>query len=225
MPVPEKVRRINIEAAVTGGETLVHTLHCWVRDPILAGVTIQDQANFIRDAWGPQFLTRTGGGFGQYIATKVQYQKVTVYALQSNGQSSESAEALFSPAIGGTSVNHLQLSAALVCSMRTARVGRSYRGRLYLGGLSNLAIDSTTGRVTAGVRNTAATAMAGFLSHLNGQGTPPTGVPHVKMGVLSVKRGEITPITQVVVDDLFDVQTRRQDSLVGAKMAAAVTNL
>lgn len=228
MPVPANTRRINIEAGLLGGEQMVHTFHCRATDPsgfVGGNPTLQQQADFVRTAWNTSFMTWAPNAWGPKVSTTTVYTRVVVYQLTAAGGVEDSAEALFSPGLAGTGVGLMPSSSAIVASMKTGKPGRSFRGRSYLGGLAPNTLETTTGRVSTATTALLAASMANFLTTLNGEGADAGGEPAIEMGVLSRTRTLLTPIIAVIVDNVFDQQSRRNDSLIPAKSQALVTNL
>jgi hypothetical protein len=90
---------------------------------------------------------------------------------------------------------------AVVCTLRTAKAGKSYRGRTYVPGF-NEAQNAADGTI-------AASATAAANAWLTGIRTAATARGHT-LAVASTKLGISTPVTaQVVRDNVWDVQRRR----------------
>jgi hypothetical protein len=217
---------VSIYATITGGEEMVHTLHCQENtgDGVAVMPTLQQQADFVRTQWTDKMMQLNTPGWAGYCSTTTSYWRVAVYKVAPSGVVEDLAEALFTPPKVGTSNGLLPPNIALVASLRTGRPGASYRGRLYLGGMSSVVLNAGDGRVLAAARLAAATRLADFLTTINGQDTPLNGVPKLKYGVYSRKLGTIRPITQVSVDNVFDVQRRRIEGLVGVRDTMPVEN-
>lgn len=98
-------------------------------------------------------------------------------------------------------------NAAAVISWRTARIGRSYRGRTYIGGLDN-SVAFTAQEMTTDFQTLLTTAGAGLIDALNGIGQSLSVLSRVLGGVLRVT-GLLTEIVGVVVDIKLDSQRRR----------------
>lgn len=114
------------------------------------------------------------------------------------------AEGAWSGEIAGAAGGTLPYEVAVVCSLRTAIAGRSYRGRSYQGPVGVNAV-TASGRLSTTYRDHLGNGISSFLAACNTGGNVPV--------VWSRTRQVATPITNVVVDDVFDSQRRRQDQL------------
>ena len=98
-------------------------------------------------------------------------------------------------------------NAALVMSWRTGNIGKSFRGRTYIGGLDAAATD-TAQAVSATFATAMATAGADLIDRLDGIGAALAVLSRFAAGVLRVS-GLLTQIISVVVDTKIDSQRRR----------------
>lgn len=114
------------------------------------------------------------------------------------------AEGSWAGEIAGSAGGTLPYEVAVVASMRTDLAGRSYRGRSYQGPIGVNAV-TATGRLSTTYRDHIGNGMSNFLTLCNTDGNVPV--------VWSRTKSVATPITRVVVDDVFDSQRRRQDQL------------
>ncbi len=102
---------------------------------------------------------------------------------------------------------------ALVVSLRTALANRSGRGRFYLPTLAASAAD-TDGTVLAAAQQNLVDALANAWSVANLAGENPV--------IYSRTNRSVQAVTSFNVGDLFDVQTRRQNSLTETRISAAM---
>lgn len=98
-------------------------------------------------------------------------------------------------------------NAALVISWRTASIGRSFRGRTYIGGLDAAATE-TAQAVSAAFADSIAAAAANLIDGLNDIGAALCVLSRFASGVARVA-GLLTEIISVVVDTKIDSQRRR----------------
>lgn len=98
-------------------------------------------------------------------------------------------------------------NAAVVQSWRTASIGRSYRGRTYIGGIPQAALLNAQTLQTS-VATTYATAGAALIDALETAGFVLAVLSRYAAGVLRVT-GLLTQILEVVVDVKVDSQRRR----------------
>lgn len=216
-----------------GGEELVHT--GWLEPysgasplteadfagPNLLSVLTQNDlntiANSVGSAWAA-FISSRSGSFD----SSLKYDKVDVYRVDATGKATDQAEFMWptasQPTGGSASVAPYAL--ALCCTLRTGHPGRRRRGRLYLGGLAQLVVGSN-GRTSSNVTTNFSTDLATFYRTLNGT-TGLSSSARVVAAVNSAVGGFALPIQTVAVDDLFDWQSRRQDSLTSAWASSAV---
>jgi hypothetical protein len=98
-------------------------------------------------------------------------------------------------------------NAAAVISWRTASIGRSYRGRTYVGGLSAASFLTAQHLTTADV-SFIADAAAALLEALQTFGAALCVLSRYAAGVLRVT-GVLTEIISIIVDQVTDSQRRR----------------
>lgn len=108
---------------------------------------------------------------------------------------------------GGVSTAPLAANAAVVLSWRTANIGRSFRGRTYIGGLPEVALSDAQH-----IGSAAATAYTAFgtslIDALETAGFILSVLSRVANGVVRVA-GLLTQIIGIVVDTKIDSQRRR----------------
>lgn len=124
----------------------------------------------------------------------------------------------FPTPLDGNAANtrHMPPQVSLVASLTTPKVGKSYRGRIYLpcpaGTISNrFYVNSST-------PGTIATTTAQFLSALNAITEASNGT---RVCIVSSK-GFYTPVTGVRVGSVYDTQRRRSNALFEQYTSAAV---
>ena len=98
-------------------------------------------------------------------------------------------------------------NAAVVLSLRTARTGRSFRGRTYIGGLPVSAF-TTAQTVSTGFAGLLAVAMVDFITALNGIGKTLVVVSNYANKVVRVI-ALATEIVSIIADNKVDSQRRR----------------
>lgn len=98
-------------------------------------------------------------------------------------------------------------NAALVISWRTALIGRSFRGRTYVGGLDGAATD-TAQNVSSAFASAIGTSATNLIDALNTAGAALAVLSRFVGGVLRVA-GLLTEIISVIVDTKIDSQRRR----------------
>lgn len=102
---------------------------------------------------------------------------------------------------GTASGNTLPNQVAIVASLRTGLPGRTKRGRVYL---PLLIVSTSAGLIANAECDTIAAAVAGFLTQMS---TAPSPLPEAV--VASESTSSMPAITNVIVDNRFDVQRRR----------------
>lgn len=108
---------------------------------------------------------------------------------------------------GGAGAGFTPLGTALVASLRTNKRGRSYRGRVYIGGLPDVAI-STAVDVTSAYAGYIAAAVNTLISELDAAGYDLVVASRQHNGVVT-NPAETNEVTSVIVDTHFDSQRRR----------------
>lgn len=129
------------------------------------------------------------------------------------------AEAAPDAPITGNGAATKPFQIALVCSLLTARVGRSYRGRLYLPALG-AQFASGTVRVDPQSAGAVASEMADFL---DGVVAAWPGASPIASAIVSQTRDVITRVTSVRVGDVLDTQRRRRDALAEVYQSSPLT--
>jgi hypothetical protein len=123
-----------------------------------------------------------------------------------------------SGAISGTGVATKPYQTSVVASLLTGFAGASRRGRLYWPALgaginSNLRLNSPTAAITAA-------DMAAYLRAIQTAISAQTKFTGSRLVVFSQKLGIKTPVTDISVGDVLDVQRRRRDTAVESRSSA-----
>lgn len=181
------------------------------------------------DAWAGRIAALNAGnvvpaGVRNIMSTAVAVTSVRCELLNGDASLAQAAErGTPDPRTGvGTPTKPLQTS--LVASLFTGRPGRSYRGRMYWPALG-LGLGATDGRVSNATCQAVATETAQFLRNVGAQAgfESEPGFLVVCSQTLNVN----TPVTEIRVGDVPDVQRRRRDALTegifSAPMPAAAT--
>ncbi len=227
----QDVLRFNIHATLDTNEEMVHTLHAAVA--IGGSFTGQDWGG--GDFFGPYTVSQLNS-LSSSIATKwatfvttcsslignqVTYDRVDAYTLDASAKATN--QGTFSWAGGsqpkGGGGNKLPNSLAVCCSLRTDYPGRSRRGRMFIGCLSS----SSPGQTIPGTITTVlGPAMSTFL-HDVGTITVPTDGGSLVPVIASRRYGYVNKITSVIVDNVWDWQSRRMNKVTPTKNTYAVT--
>lgn len=108
---------------------------------------------------------------------------------------------------GGGGAGALPTGTAVVASLRTALRGRSYRGRVYLGGLAS-ALQSTAIAISGASATSIASYFTDLMDILDLIGFDLVVASKQHNGAV-VNPANVQPVTSVIVDTLFDSQRRR----------------
>lgn len=185
---------------------MVHTFHVagalvgtsWTA--LAAPLSVQDAASKAADAWNTNLAAQATAW-----ATSTTFRGCTATLLDSAGRAAEVAESVPATPSSGSGTGVLPTEVAAACTLRTSRAGRSYRGRVFLGGFSSNVVNSSTGRFHTTYLGQAQGVVLQFLRAMRTAGYTPV--------VLSTTRSEATPVTAVDLGDVFDVQRRRRNGL------------
>ena len=117
-------------------------------------------------------------------------------------------EVVHSPAVAGSlDTDGMAANSALVVSLRTGNIGRSYRGRSYLGGLpidSQISVDAMDTTYAA----TISADYAGLITTLHTLGYALAVLSRVANGVARVA-GLLTEVVLIITNTRIDTQRRR----------------
>lgn len=216
--VPPGLIRINVNARIEGGEQMVHTFYGL---PSATGATspaqLQAQADWLVTCWmGALNTAQQGGNLGALLSGRTVYQSIDAYGLEAaTGHVVEQVNTAFPAGANGEQSASLPNDSAMCCTLLTGTFSRSGRGRTFLGGLGQNCIGND-GRFTAPKATSAAQALSYFLAQAK------TTANGVTIGVYSRKNQSLYPVKRVQVGDVPDVQRRRSNGLVEARVAHAV---
>lgn len=193
------------------------------------GVGDLDPGDWLNDQLAPAAVTFFGGGLFSSLA---YLEQIRVYPIDSTGHVAPAPPfATGTPCVlrfkaettcdGGGSAALLPPQISVVASLRTAQVGRSSRGRMFLPALDaqELQANGTFGTSNA---NTMAGNVATFLENIQlNLGTAPVwALP----AVVPTNWESYSLVNGVRIGDVYDTQRRRRRALVEAYSAATVDN-
>lgn len=226
--IPADTVRVNINWTLPGNEIAVNSLHFrheHVSENTLdwAGDMTQRYANLVRDG-----LSSAWSSLGVLWNSQIKVRDCTAYHLGTDGKTIDKATSL--PAagdlIGLATGTMLPLEVALVVSLYgyapgvyDPQGGRK-RGRIYLPAPATTRVD-TTGRVQT--ISSVLGFIQPFVTYVNNRkmDARPTFNERAHLAILSTRFGELNDVKQIRVDDLLDVQKRRQNNLTPIVAAAA----
>lgn len=189
--IPATVR-VSMVWKLSGTDYAVNALHY-----IVPGATVVDQAaaNDIANDIGTAFA----GTYDASVADAVELNRVEVRDLRTASQPVYIGLILVD---GASVVPPLPPQNAIVVTLRTALAGRSYRGRVYLPGASELASSAT-----GSIESAAMTNANDFIDNII---TETVSGQTWNLGVASPTLGLTTAVTNALVrDNVFDTQRRR----------------
>jgi len=199
LPVVPDHRYVAATFQRAGADPVVNTF-CF-RDE-RSGPVLEDSADLIRDLLDSFYGSRSTqtSTIGDLLAPTLFDLRYVIYDLgQPNSGGLERASATW-PTSAGSATSMLPPDCAITCSWSTALRGRSFRGRTYLGPLSQTTL-STDGTINASARTRVANAAALLI------GDPLTRTH--SLHILSRTKGITTPVTGGYVDNEYDTQRRR----------------
>jgi hypothetical protein len=231
LPVPPNTVRCNIVWSLPQGEIAVNTLHFkhlhqasnsldW------AGDMTQRYANLVRDA-----IKTKWGTIGGFITADCAIQRVDAYHLGEDGLTIDKKTAVATGTntmVGSGTGQSMPHEVAIVVSLygydptSYDPQGARKRGRIYLPAHSTSIIN--------GGRNANYSVMADtwrdVFNYLQNRVMDNNAAPfqeRAQLVVLSKRFTETHPVTHVRVDDIFDVQTRRQNKWIPAVAVRPLT--
>lgn len=163
--------------------------------------------NDAADSWGGTIMESTAP---VYTANDTVLQSVTLYQLDTAGHT----EALWMAdeghvGVAGTGGDSLPSEIAVVATLETAHLGRSYRGRMYLPGLAKAACGAD-GLISLTYYENIATQVAALITALDK--SIDDELPTVmNVGILSETKGIFTEVIGTKVGNVFDAQRRRRN--------------
>lgn len=152
-------------------------------------------------------------GFAAVWANNTRLVGVRVEARTYAGALENQAEATKAAPWNGTSGVTHPFQTASVCSLRTAAVGQSGRGRLYFPATGML-LDADTYRPAPALVSTFISGVKTILSDIETDVRATFST--AKLGVWSRKLNAVNNVTSIQAGDILDVQRRRRDTLVEA---------
>jgi hypothetical protein len=205
VPNTVQVRLIWIAA---GTEFAVNVLHFRNATSVTVDQTLANNlALDVKSAWD------TAVALGTVINSTTGISRITVRDLNTANQPEFGATV--TAALGSGTSEILPRQVSLVVTLRTALAGRSFRGRVYVPGFTELANDST-GRATALAQSVADAIVRNVRANFSIRG--------LLMGVVSTRTNKlprptniITDVTSLSVrDGVWDNQRRRNVVGIGA---------
>ena len=183
--------------AVQNGVPIVNVYHV-KHTATITGAVLQDYAEAFYDWWADQLMPVLNNSYvlNTIVATDLEDGTGPQYTLS---LSSANQGALTNEAVAG--------NAALCVSWRTANIGRSFRGRTYIGGLDALATE-TAQVVTSSFQAAIGDAAIALLDVVETLGGALCVLSRYANLVLRVT-GLLTEIIGVIVDSKIDSQRRR----------------
>lgn len=165
--------------------------------------------------WAQDFFAGPGGtdGYASFLTPSVAIDRITTGEITVlTGQQQALRETVTN--IVGTAVGNAQpAEVALVVSLRTALANRTGRGRFYLPQPAANTLD-TDGNLIAAAQSGIVGALESAWATSNAAGESPV--------VYSRTARATRAITSFDVGDLFDVQTRRQNSLTQQRVSGVM---
>lgn len=162
--------------------------------------------------WATDFFAGPGGtdGYGAFTSTAVGIDRITTGEITTATGQQQSLRESVVTLTGDTVGTSLPQEVALVVSLRTALANRSGRGRFYLPQPSENAT-TDTGRLSGTAQTDIVAALDFAWGNSNAAGELPV--------IYSRTNRTTQAITSFDVGDLFDVQTRRQNSLTQVRVS------
>lgn len=226
MPIPEDIVRVQLlHKLVDGPEMVSNTIHLKrfheVGNAVEWPANIQEIANKVRDKYLASPIMAT-------LSSAVYFQKVGAYHLSTEAKTLHKAEAFTAQGLNGTPHTgggaQLPWDTAAVVSLRTDQPGDFFpdpetgpspakrsRGRVFAGVLPVTAL-AVTGRFSAAYCQQLRDAWIAFLDDLSAMTVGGGAQPDQMYPVILSKAGNSARrITEVVVDDIPDHQSRRDN--------------
>jgi hypothetical protein len=183
--------------AVQNGVPIVNVYHV-KHTATITGAVLQDYAEAFYDWWADQLMPILNNSYvlNTITATDMETGSGPQYTLS---LSSANQGTLTGEQVAG--------NAALCVSWRTASIGRSFRGRTYIGGLDAAATE-TAQVVSASFQGAIGDAAIALLDIVETIGGALCVLSRYASGVLRIT-GLLTEIIGVIVDSKIDSQRRR----------------
>lgn len=163
-----------------------------------SGTIAGDDANVVASVVTQAYGT---SGLAAYLDTSTSLTGVSIRDIRAEGLPDWPAT-VFTPLVGTAPGERVSVAAAAVVTLRTAKAGRRFRGRTYLGGFNSAAIDDETGLILTAAYTAAVAFIEGIRTGLAGQPAQPFA-----LGVVSRPNpdrlpvpwpGEVNTVTAVV---------------------------
>lgn len=183
--------------AVQNGVPIVNVYHC--RDTgLIDGARLMQYCNEFYDWWFADLRVIQSNSYvlQSIVATNME-----------TGAGPQAILALATGNQGALTGTQEAGNAALVMSWRTSSIGRSYRGRTYLGGLDSAAI-LTAQSVTTSFQAAVAAAGVDLIDRIGDLGGTLVVLSRYLAGALRVV-GLLTDIVSIIVDQKIDSQRKR----------------
>lgn len=178
------------------GKIVVNIYHVTTSDPIIT-LKLQDIANVFIDWW----TTNLKAEFSEDVAL------FSVSALNLNVENGEKIVVGVAPVVPGTEANEsMSNNVALVISLKTAKTGRSFQGRVYLAGITEF--DVTANNILVAKAANLAGDYAQLDTDLTAENATLVVASFQTAGEPRVE-GVATPVESFVVNTRVDTQRRR----------------
>lgn len=206
--IPANVYKIVMQGSLSSGFDIWNNVFHFQGSEAIDHLGLADLADKARDAWEATLL---GAGTNGHFGNSTTMDKATAVRLDVTNHTVDEAISVPPGASPHGSGGVPMPSEVAVCvSWVTALVGRSYRGRTFLGGVA--ANDGgDDGKLSAGAPLIFANATLAFVKLVQSSWNADFPVPTMIPVVLSVTRGVTTPIVSSRCGNVFDVQRRRRN--------------
>lgn len=171
--------------------------------------------------WATNFFAGPGGtnGYASYLGAEVGIDRITTGEIDVNTGKQQTLRETVSTLTGGVTGGNIPQEVALVVSLRTALANRRGRGRFYLP-QPNANTLATDGTVLAAAQQGIVNALTFAWTTSNNAGETPVVYGRPAPTATPPRAALVTNVSSFNVGDLFDVQTRRQNSLTETRITA-----
>jgi hypothetical protein len=207
MALPANVVRFEIRGTGPGSEIWVTSFWSGVGNTIADVGDLQTAVDAIQGRVATMWNAIKANVFNTVNLTELRG-----YYYSAGGPDADFAASHIYTPVPGTLASGSPLETCLVVSLRTGRVGQSFRGRMYLPYQNNVISNG----FVAGIQATYASAVAAMLSGVNTD----LGANTVVV-VVSRMLALDTIVTAVTCDSKPDVQRRRQNRLGGGVLSTS----
>lgn len=179
----------------------------WSETSVSIDTSQSNAVQWAEDLWaGPS----AGTGWASMSTAGVGIDRITTGEITVATGQQQALRETTTNLVGTAAGDALPAEVALVVSLRTALANRTGRGRFYLPQPAAVTL-ATDGTLDATVQGQLADALAAAWANANGAGENPV--------VYSRTAKATRVITSFDVGDVFDIQTRRQNSLTQQRIA------